>query len=141
MNAAMMAASTAAMASQPHHFIPAAKVGAALAGGAEASVLFDLIVPGETAVLAVGGDNGSALFTSARVLVAEQVGIISKRMAVKAFRRDGISAYSIDVDTLVTVNLFGGNFGMATLIFDEGFDPMMLSQWLGETLVGTIPTI
>ena len=130
----------AAMANEPHDFITAATVGAVLAGGPEASALFDLLVQGETAVLAVGGDNGSALFTSHRVLVAERVGIISKRMAVKAFRRDAISAYSIDVDTLVTLNLLGGSFGKATLVFDEGFDPMMLSPWLGETLAGTTPT-
>ncbi|WP_133365900.1 hypothetical protein [Qipengyuania sediminis] len=130
----------AALANQPHDFISAATVGVVLAGGPEESALYDLLVPGEVAVLATGGDRGSALFTSHRVLVAERVGIISRRMAVKAFRRDAITAYSVDVDTLVTITLLGGSFGQAVLVFDEGFDPMKLSAWLGETLTGTPPT-
>ena len=84
-------------------------------------------------MFASGGDSGAALFTSARVIVAEQVGIMSKRLAVKAFRRDTILAYSIDPDAAVTLTLMGG-FGQALLVFDQGFDPMLLSDWLGETL-------
>lgn len=129
------AAAGAALASQPHDFITGATVGKVIAGGAEDSSLFGLLVPGETVDIATSGENGSALFTSARVIVAERIGIISKRFAVKAFRRDAISAFSIDGDTLVTLTLFGGSFGKATLIFDEDFDPMQLSTWLGETLV------
>lgn len=136
MSAATNAALMAAMASSPHDFIPNAQVGGLIAGGPQDSSLFDLLVPGEAAVLATGGDNGAAMFTSARVLVAEQVGIVSKRFAVKAFRRDAISAFSIDSDKLVTLTVFGGSFGKATLIFDAGFDPMQLSTWLGETLAG-----
>lgn len=134
MSAATHVAMTAAMANTPHDFITAAQVGKAL-DDAESSSLFGLLVAGETVELATSGDNGSVLFTSARVLVAERVGIISKRFAVKAFRRDAISAFTIDADTLVTLTLFGGSFGKATLVFDEGFDPMQLSTWLGETLV------
>ncbi len=133
--AATSAATAAALASQPHDFVTGATVGSVIEGGAETSSLFGLLVAGETADLATSGENGSALFTSARVIVAERVGIISKRFAVKAFRRDAISAFSIDADTLVTLTLFGGSFGKATLIFDEGFDPMQLSTWLGDTLV------
>ncbi|MBL8656641.1 MAG: hypothetical protein JNJ92_04680 [Altererythrobacter sp.] len=134
MSASTSAAMTAAMASTPHDFISAATVGKPI-GVMSDSTLFGLLVRGETAELATGGENGSALFTSARVLVAQRVGIVSKRFAVKGFRRDAISAFSIDADTLVTLTLFGGSFGKATLIFDEGFDPMQLSTWLGETLV------
>lgn len=128
-------AALVAMASTPHDFISGATVGGVLAAGPEASSLFDLLVDGETPVLATGGDSGSALFTSARVLVAERVGIMTKRFAVKSFRRDAISAFTIDADNTVTLTLLGGSFGKATIIFDEGFDPMQLSTWLGETLV------
>lgn len=107
-------------------------VGAALADANESS-LAGLLVGSERALCASGGDSGAALFTSARVIVAEQVGIMSKRLAVKAFRRDAILAYSIDPDTLVTLTLMG-SFGQATIVFDQGFDPMLLSDWLGETL-------
>ena len=129
------ATSAAALASMPHDFIPAATVGNVIADAEENSTLFGLLVAGETAELATSGDNGAALFTSARVIVAERAGIISKRFVVKALRRDAISAFSIDADTLVTLTLFGGSFGKAVLIFDEGFEPMQLSTWLGETLV------
>lgn len=136
MNAALTsAATTAALASMPHDFITGATIGSVIADAGENSSLFGLLVAGETAELATSGDNGSALFTSARVIVAERAGIISKRFVVKAFRRDAISAFAIDADTLVTLTLFGGSFGKATLIFDEGFEPMQLSTWLGETLV------
>ena len=129
------ATSAAALASMPHEFIPAATVGNVIADAGENSTLFGLLVASETAELATSGDNGAALFTSARVIVAERAGIISKRFVVKALRRDAISAFSIDADTLVTLTLFGGSFGKAVLIFDEGFEPMQLSTWLGETLV------
>lgn len=135
MSAATNAAVMAAMANQPHDFVTGATVGTVIEGGAENSSLFGLLVAGETVGLATSGENGSALFTSARVIVAERVGIISKRFAVKAFRRDAISAFAIDADTMVTLTLFGGSFGKAALIFDPGFDPMQLSTWLGETLV------
>ena len=133
--AATSAATSAALASMPHDFITGATVGNMIADAGEDSTLFGLLVAGETTELATSGDNGAALFTSARVIVAERAGIINKRFVVKAFRRDAISAFSIDADTLVTLTLFGGSFGKATLIFDEGFEPMLLSTWLGETLV------
>ncbi len=133
--AATSAATSAVLASMPHDFIAAATVGSVIAKAEENSTLFGLLVAGETAELATSGDNGSALFTSARVIVAERAGIISKRFVVKALRRDAISAFSIDADTLVTLTLLGGSFGKAALIFDEGFEPMQLSTWLGETLV------
>ncbi len=138
--AATSAATAAALASMPHDFITGATVGKVIESGAENSSLFGLLVSNETVAVATGGENGSALFTSARVIVAERKGIISKRFAVKAFRRDAISAFSVDADTLVTLTLFGGSFGKATLIFDEGFDPMQLSTWLGETLVDAATT-
>lgn len=125
----------AAMASSPHAFVPSASVGRELAGGTDDSALLDLMVAGETAVLATAGDDGAALFTSARLLVTEQVGIMSKRFAVKCFRRDAINAFAIDADGKVTLTLYGGSFGYATLVFADGFDPMRLSAWLGETLV------
>ena len=34
---------------------------------------------------------------------------------------------------MVSITLIG-SFGQAVLIFDAGFDPMQLSDWLGETL-------
>ncbi len=123
------------MPGTPPVFVQGAMVGGLLAGGVEESALIGLLVPGETAQLATGGESGSALFTSARVLIAERVGILSKRLAVKAIRRDAIVAYTIDPDTLVTLTLQGGSFGTANLFFDNGFDPMHLSTWLGETLV------
>lgn len=136
MSAAVTAATTAAtLASMPHDFIAGATVGKVIADAGENSTLFGLLVAGERAELATSGDNGAALFTSARVIVAERAGIINKRFVVKAFRRDAISAFAVDADTLVTLTLFGGSFGKATLIFDEGFEPMQLSTWLGETLV------
>ncbi|OBX18015.1 hypothetical protein A9995_13835 [Erythrobacter sp. QSSC1-22B] len=135
------ATSAAALASMPHDFITGATVGSVIADAEENSTLFGLLVAGETAELATSGENGSALFTSARVIVAERAGIISKRFVVKVFRRDAISAFSIDADTLVTLTLFGGSFGKATLIFDEGFEPMQLSTWLGETFVDAPATV
>lgn len=128
------ATSAAALASMPHDFIAGATVGNVIDDAGENSTLFGLLVAGERAELATSGDNGSALFTSARVIVAERAGIINKRFVVKALRRDAISAFAIDADTLVALTLFGGSFGKATLIFDEGFEPMQLSTWLGETL-------
>ena len=137
MSAASSAAMAAAIASQPHDFVTGAQVGKPIAGGLAESSLVGLLVPGEEAVLAADGEAGGVLLTTARVLVAERVGILNKRMAVKSFRRDAITAFAIDVDRTVTVTLFGASFGKAALIFDEGFDPMLLTGWLGETLVGT----
>lgn len=101
------------------------------------SNLAGLMVPGEAPIVATSGEAGSALFTSHRVLVAQQTGILTKRLAVSVFRRDQILAYSIDPSDYVTLKLIGA-FGSATLLFDGGFDPMQLSSWLGETLVGQI---
>lgn len=91
------------------------------------------MVEGERAIFASGGGDGAVLFTSSRVIVAEQVGIMNKRLAVKGFRRDSIFGYGIDPDKAVTLTLHG-YFGLAALVFDQGFDPMLLSPWLGETL-------
>ena len=140
MNAATSAAAMAAMANSPYTMVGQATVGAQLSN-VEESALFGLLVAGETALLAAGGDDGDVLLTSARVIVAERVGIISKRRAVKAFRRSAISAYSIDADSKVSLTLLGPSFGSAVLVFDEGFDPMTLSSWLGETLVGVPSTV
>ena len=125
----------AAMAAQSQMFIAGAMVGNVLDGGPESSDLYGLLVAGETAALATVGEGGSALFTSHRLLVAERKGMLSKRLAVKAIRRDGIATYAIDPDSIVSLTLSGGSFGTATLMFDPGFDPMHLTQWLGETLV------
>ena len=127
-NAAMMAA----MASTAQMSVSGATVGSVLAD-ANDSALAGLMVEGERAILASGGDDGAVLFTSTRVIVAEQVGIMNRRLAVKAFRRDMIFGYGIDPDKAVTLTLHG-HFGMAALVFDPGCDPMVLSQWLGETL-------
>ena len=67
--------------------------------------------------------------------------LLNKRRAVKAFRRDAICGYAIDADTMITLTLLGPSFGSAVLVFDEGFDPMTLSTWLGETLVGVPSTV
>lgn len=133
MSTAANAALMAAMAASPHSLIGGAMVGRALAGGPGQSSLSGLLVAGETALFATEGDGGSALFTSSRVIVAEQAGLMKKRLTVKAFRRDSIIAYAIDPDSLVTLTLFGG-FGQVVLHFDAGFDPMHISDWLGETL-------
>lgn len=127
-NAAMMAA----MTSSPYTLVGAAMVGGAIEN-VEDSQLIGLLVSGEEAILAAGGEDGAVLFTSTRVIVAEQSGIINKRLAVKAFRRDAIVSYAIDPDKLVNLTLFGA-FGQVSLYFETGFDPMLLSQWLGETL-------
>lgn len=134
MSVAANAAMAAAMANAPYDLVTAALVGKPVAGPADQSSLAGLLVAGERAEFATEGEAGAALFTNARVIVAQRVGVLTKRLAVKAFPRGAIVAYSIDPDTLVTIELLGG-FGKATLIFDTGFDPMLLSQWLGETLV------
>lgn len=126
------AALTAAMASSPYTLVGAAMVGSAIEN-VEDSQLIGLLVSGEEPILAAGGEDGAVLFTSTRVIVAEQSGIISKRLAVKAFRRDAIVSYAIDPDKLVNLTLFGA-FGQVSLYFETSFDPMLLSQWLGETL-------
>lgn len=133
MSAATNAAMIAAMSSSPYSLSAGAQVGGILPNGVEDSPLIGLLVAGETALLGTSGEGGSVLFTSGRVIVAEQTGIMSKRLAVKAFRRDTIFAYTIDPDKAVTLTLFGA-FGQAALVFDPGFDPMLLSDWLGETL-------
>ena len=127
-NAAMMAA----MASAPYTLSGGASVGSALTN-VQDSPLIGLLVAGERGLFGTSGESGSVLFTSTRVIIAEQAGILSKRLAVKAFRRDSIFAYAIDPDKAVTLTLFGA-FGQAMLVFDAGFDPMLLSDWLGETL-------
>ena len=139
MNAAASAAAMAAMANSPYTMVGQALVGTLLTS-VEGSALFGLLVTGETALLAAGGEDGEVLFTSARVIVAERVGILNKRRAVKAFRRDAICGYAIDADTMISLTLLGPSFGSAVLVFDEGFDPMTLSTWLGETLVGVPST-
>lgn len=126
------AALTTAMTSSPYTLVGAAMVGSAIEN-VEDSQLSGLVVSGEEPILAAGGEDGAVLFTSTRVIVAEQSGIISKRLAVKAFRRDAIVSYTIDPDKLVNLTLFGA-FGQVDLYFETGFDPMLLSQWLGETL-------
>lgn len=134
MSAATNAAMLAAMSSTPYALSGGAQVGGALPNGVEDSPLTGLLVAGEEALLGASGESGAVLFTSARVIIAEQTGIMSKRLAVKAFRRDTIFAYTIDPDKAVTLTLLGA-FGQAALVFDPGFDPMLLSDWLGATLV------
>lgn len=133
MSAATDAAMIAAMSNSAYTLVGGALVGAALADPGEESTLSGLMVDGETAEFGSNGENGAALFTSHRLLVAERVGMISKRMAVKAVRRSSIFSYAIDPDKTVSLSLFG-TFGTVVLVFDEGFDPMLLSRWLGETL-------
>jgi hypothetical protein len=118
---------------EPHSFIAGAMVGDLVDGGVDASPLAGLMVKGEQAIVATAGESGSALFTSHRLLVGQRAGIISKRLTVSSLRRDAVVAYSIDPDSFVTLELLGV-FGTATLMFDIGFDPMLLSHWLGETL-------
>ena len=132
MSAATNAAMMAAMSSTAQLSVSGAMVGSALPD-ANDSALAGLMVEGERAIFASGGNDGAVLFTSSRVIVAEQVGIMNKRLAVKAFRRDAIFGYGIDPDKAVTLTLHG-YFGLAALVFDQGFDPMLLSPWLGETL-------
>lgn len=126
----------ASASGSPHEFVSMAMVGSTVPEAGESN-LAGLLISGEAPILATSGDSGSALFTSHRVLVAQQTGILTKRLAVSVFRRDQILAYSIDPSEYVTLKLFG-SFGSATLMFDGGFDPMQLSSWLGETLVGQI---
>ena len=126
----------AAMASQPHSFVSGAKVGSLLEGGVDDSPLSGLLVDGERGDLAAAGEKGAVLFTTARVIIAEETGVMSKRLAVKAIRRDAITSYIIDPAEAVSLTLQGGSFGTVNIIFDAGFDPMQLSTWLGETLVG-----
>ncbi|MGL5838002.1 MAG: hypothetical protein ACRCY3_05805 [Sphingorhabdus sp.] len=125
----------AAVASQPYDFVTSAMVGS-IVPDAEKSQLSPLLLPQEKAILATAGELGCALFTSHRLLVGEQTGIMTKRLAVKVLRRDTIMAYTIDPHDLVTMELIGG-FGHATLNFDKDFNPMALSEWLGETLIGS----
>ncbi len=132
MSAATNAAMMAAMSTTSQLSVSGAMVGSALPD-ANDSALAGLMVDGERAIFASAGADGAVLFTSSRVIVAEQVGIMSKRLAVKAFRRDAIFGYGIDPDKFVTLTLHG-YFGLAALVFDQGFDPMLLSPWLGETL-------
>ena len=132
MSAATNAAMMAAMSSTAHISVSGAMVGSALPD-ANDSALAGLMIEGERAIFASGGEDGAVLFTSSRVIIAEQVGIMSKRLAVKAFRRDTVFGYGIDPDKAVTLTLHG-HFGLAALVFDQGFDPMLLSPWLGETL-------
>ena len=118
-------------------FIEHAKIGVVRDDWQTRSPLAALLVTGETVMLATVGNRGSALFTSQRLLVAEEAGILTKRPLVKAIRRGAIDAYVIDRDETVTLALRGGGFGTAVLEFeDEGFDPMLLTAWLGETLTG-----
>lgn len=126
------------MMQEPHTFFEGIFVGEQIAGSANESQLSGLMIEGERAVLATSGDGGCALFTNYRLIVGEQAGLLSKRLRVKAISRTTIAAYTIDPDTTVTLELLGGVFGRARLIFDPDFDPMQLSQWLGETLVGNI---
>ena len=135
MSAATNAAMMAAMSSASQLTITGAMVGTALADPND-SALAGLMVEGKRALFASGGDDGAVLFTSSRVIVAEQVGIMSKRLAVKAFRRSMIFGYGIDPDKAVTLTLHG-QFGLAALVFNPGFDPMLLSQWLGDTLAAS----
>lgn len=128
-------AMAAAMAGEPYEFISVAMVGDIVADPSQ-SQLFGLLLPNEVAILATKGEEGCALFTSSRLLVGLQVGILSKRLSVKSLRRDGIIAYSIDPDTLVALELIG-NFGKAMLFFDKGFNPMRLSEWLGQAVAGS----
>ena len=122
----------AAMSSTAQLSVSGAMVGSALPD-AKDSALSGLMVEGERAIFASSGGDGAVLFTSSRVIVAEQIGIMNKRLAVKAFRRDAIFGYGIDPDKAVTLTLHG-YFGLAALVFDQGFDPMLLSPWLGGTL-------
>lgn len=131
MSAATNAAMMAAMSSTSQLSISGAMVGSALQN-ANDSALAGLLVEGERAIFASGGNDGAVLFTSSRVIVAEQVGIMNKRLAVKAFRRDAIFGYGIDPDKAAILTLHG-RFGQAALVFDQGFDPMFLSPWLGDT--------
>lgn len=131
-NAAMLAA----MSGTPHSFVAGARVGRLLEGGVDDSPLSGLMVAGERGELAAAGDKGAVLFTNARVIIAEEAGVMSKRLAVKAIRRDTISSYVIDPADTVALTLQGGSFGTVNIVFDAGFDPMQLSTWLGETLVG-----
>lgn len=126
----------ASMMGEPHNFIFMAMVGNVVPGGPAASPLAGLLVSGERPMLATAGDSGSALFTSSRLLVGQQAGILSKRLTVKSLRRDHIFAYAIDPDSYVTLDLFGA-FGKANLLFDAEFEPMQLSEWLGITLAGS----
>ncbi len=130
----------AAVMNTPHEFITGAMggvpVGKAVDGGPGGSSLAGLLVEGEQGLIATQGDDGASLFTSTRVIVAQQIGLLKKRLSVAAVRRNTILGYSIDPSSQVTLVLLG-SFGKATLMFDEGFDPMHLSQWLGETLAGT----
>lgn len=114
-----------------------ANVGSPLKGGLESSNLAGLMVKGEVANFAAEGPKGSVLFTDKRVLISEQVGVISKRMAVHSLRRTDIRAFSIDPSDDVTVVIIGKIFGQAILLFDKDFDPMLLTQWLGETLLNS----
>ena len=136
MSAATNAAVMAAMASTPHSFVEGARVGELLAGGPEESPLIGLLVAGERAELAAAGENGAVLLTNTRVIVAQETGMMKKRLAVKAIRRDAITGYTIDPADTVALTLQGGSFGTINIIFDAGFDPMQLSTWLGDTLVG-----
>ena len=135
MSAATSMVMAAAMASQPYDFVSGAMVGDVVPEPGQ-SQLSGLLVSGEHAILAAEGDGGCVLFTSTRVLIGEQAGIMSKRLAVKSLRRDSIIAYAIDPSTHVSVELIGA-FGKATLHFAEGFNPMLLSEWLGSTLTGS----
>jgi hypothetical protein len=134
-SAATSLAMAAAIASQPYDFISSAMVGDVVADPSQ-SQLSGLLLQGENAILATEGEAGCALFSDTRLLVGHQAGILSKRLAVKSLRRDGIIAYSIDPDTHVLLELLG-NFGKATLYFESSFNPMHLSQWLGQTLTGS----
>ncbi len=124
---------------QPLDFITGgmggALVGTLVDAGPERSSLAGLLIGTETAMIATDGADGASLFTSSRVIVAQKIGILNKRLSVAAIRRDTIVGYSIDPDSHVTLVLIGA-FGRATLMFGDGFDPMHLSKWLGETLAG-----
>jgi hypothetical protein len=132
MSAASSAAMVAALSATPYALVAGAMVGS-LDASVDDSPLIGLLVANEIAMLSASGQDGAVLFTSARVIVAEQAGILNKRLAVKSFSRQAIIAYAIDPDTHVTLTLSGA-FGTAALVFASGFDPMVLSQWLGETL-------
>jgi hypothetical protein len=97
-----------------------------------------LLVSGEEPLIGTEGNSGCSLFTTQRLLVGQTSGILSKRLTVKALRRNMIFAYSIDPDSMVTLDLLG-SFGKANLLFDSGFDPMALSEWLGSTLAPPMP--
>jgi hypothetical protein len=120
----------------PYDFVTMAMVGDTIDGDASNSSLSALLVDGEKAILATNGDSGCTLFTSTRVIIGQKAGILTKRLAVSALRRNSILAYSIDPSDVVTLDLLG-SFGKATLLFDGSFNPMLLSSWLGETLSST----